>query len=193
MLLSRSATQSSAPVVATADYNFLVFYNMDYSGAMRAFGNIVGELPPAAPSVKSATDMMKDSFTANWGAGEEANGYRLDVSTTNTFASYLPGYQNLDVGNVTSKQVTGLNNNTTYYYRVRAYNTWGVGPNSVVGAAITALNTVVIKSESDMMIQRPLDPDRTEQLRLCGDGESEPDEPHARELHPHLGDGKGLE
>lgn len=35
---------------------------------------------------------------------------------------YVSGYENLDVGNVTSYQVTGLDPNTTYYYRVRAIN-----------------------------------------------------------------------
>ena len=36
--------------------------------------------------------------------------------------TYVPGYQNLNVGNATSRSVTGLNASTTYYYRVRAYN-----------------------------------------------------------------------
>ncbi len=35
--------------------------------------------------------------------------------------SYVSGYQNLDVGNVTSKQVTGLAASTAYKYRVRTY------------------------------------------------------------------------
>src|SRR3712207_7448110 len=48
-------------------------------------------------------------------------GYRLDVSTSNTFNTYLSGYQDLDVGNATSRSVTGLSAGTTYYYRVRAY------------------------------------------------------------------------
>jgi hypothetical protein len=100
--------------------------------------------------------MTKNSFTANWGASAGAFGYRLDVATTATFDnSYLPGYMNLDVGNVTSKQVTGLNNNTTYYYRVRAYNAWGVSRNSSEGVVMTALNTVVIKIEPDAMSYVP--------------------------------------
>ena len=33
---------------------------------------------------------------------------------------YVDGYHDLDVGDVTGRVVTGLNQGTTYYYRVRA-------------------------------------------------------------------------
>jgi hypothetical protein len=72
------------------------------------------------------------SFTANWRAVNVATGYRLDVATDSSFVNYVPGYQNLDVGNVTSYNVTGLAARTTYYYRVRAYNGNGTSPNSNV-------------------------------------------------------------
>jgi hypothetical protein len=56
----------------------------------------------------------------------------LDVSTSSSFVTYVTGYQNLDVGNTTSRTVTGLINNTNYYYRLRAYNGNGISPNSNV-------------------------------------------------------------
>ena len=49
-------------------------------------------------------------------------GYLLDVSTSSSFDSFVDGYHDLDVGNVTGRVVTGLNRGTTYYYRVRAYD-----------------------------------------------------------------------
>ena len=86
----------------------------------------------AAPNAQSATNITFNSFTAHWGSVSNATGYQLDVATNNTFTNYVPGYQNLDVGNVTSYQVTGLSGNTTYYYRVRAYNTCVTSSNSSV-------------------------------------------------------------
>jgi len=72
------------------------------------------------------------SFTANWSTVNGAIGYRLDVATDSLFTNYVPAYENLDVGNVTSKNVTGLTARTTYYYRVRAYNGNGTSPSSNV-------------------------------------------------------------
>jgi len=56
----------------------------------------------------------------------------LDVATDSSFTNYVPGYQDLNVGNVTSRNVTGLTANTLYFYRVRAYNGNGTSPNSNV-------------------------------------------------------------
>jgi tetratricopeptide (TPR) repeat protein len=68
-----------------------------------------------------ATDVASYSFTANWSSVSGATSYRLDVSTDNSFNTYVPGYEHRNVGNVTRYSVTGLNPSTIYYFRVRAY------------------------------------------------------------------------
>jgi hypothetical protein len=79
----------------------------------------------------------RGGFTADWDSVNSATGYRLDVSTSSSFSSYVNGYQNLDVGNVTRCVVTGLNRGTTYYYRVRAYDAVGTRENSEIMTVTT--------------------------------------------------------
>jgi len=86
--------------------------------------------PPSAPTANPASGVTSSGFTANWSSTSGATGYRLDVSTSSSFSSYVSGYQDLDVGNVTSRDVSGLSANTPYYYRVRANNTGGTSENS---------------------------------------------------------------
>ncbi len=74
------------------------------------------------PIATAATDITKISFSANWNASVGATGYRLDVATDAGFSSFVTGFNNLDVGNVTTYSVaSGLVSGKAYYYRVRAY------------------------------------------------------------------------
>jgi RHS repeat-associated protein len=81
------------------------------------------------PTALAATNNASTSFTANWSSVSAATSYRLDVSTSSSFTSYVTGYNNLTV-NGTSQSVTGLSNNSTYYYRVRAVGSPGTSGNS---------------------------------------------------------------
>jgi phage-related baseplate assembly protein len=83
----------------------------------------------------------RSSFLANWSIVSGATGYRLDVSPNGSFERCVSGYQALDVGNVTSRIVSGLSPGTTYYYRVRAYDAFGASSGSNVMTATTSTTT----------------------------------------------------
>ena len=93
---------------------------------------------PAAPTGLSASNLDVTSFTANWGSVSGAVSYRLDVSQTVNFSSFVPGYNNLTVSS-TSGNISGLTPNVHYYFRVRAVNSGGVA------SASSSVYTVTLK------------------------------------------------
>jgi hypothetical protein len=81
--------------------------------------------PPPAPIALAPLSVGMDFFTANWGNTEGSTGYYIDISDNIDFTSFLTGFQHKNVGDVTSFSITGLTANTSYYYRVVAYNEAG--------------------------------------------------------------------
>src|SRR5437868_6521274 len=86
----------------------------------------------------------RSSFMASWNNVTGANGYFLDVSTSDSFGSYVEGYHDVDVGNVTGRVVTGLDPGTTYYYRARPYTAAGLGSYSEAMRVTTVPETGLI-------------------------------------------------
>lgn len=84
---------------------------------------------PAAPSSVTINSATTTSFVVNWTTATFADSYELDVSTVSNFASFVTGYNDLQVTG-TTQSVTGLSPSTTYYARVRAKNTSGTSGNS---------------------------------------------------------------
>jgi hypothetical protein len=97
---------------------------------------------PGTPVATAATNVGQTSATANWNVVGNATGYRLDVSNNAGFYSFVTGYEDLDVGNVTTYDIAGLNPGTTYYYRVRSVNADGTSSNSNVISFKTSAPTV---------------------------------------------------
>src|SRR5437763_9407407 len=108
------------------------------------------ELPqqngPAAHSERPflPAPQTRTSFMVIWATESDATGYRLDVSSSPRFETYVDGYRDLDVGNVTGRVVTQLKQGTTYYYRVRAYNASASGSSGDVASATTTASSGLI-------------------------------------------------
>lgn len=98
---------------------------------------------PVPPNIKPATIITSKGFTANWENSISALNYYLDVSTNSDFSQFVSGYNNLNVGNSLSKDISNLSANTKYYYRVRAANNIGTSANSSV-QSVTTLDTYTL-------------------------------------------------
>jgi hypothetical protein len=95
--------------------------------------NTINQYQPIKPNITTiyASYPVCSTSRVQWNNDTFVSGYFLDVSASNSFGSYVPGYQDLNVGNVNQYDVTGLTPGTTYYYRIRNNNLGcGVSVNS---------------------------------------------------------------
>ncbi|HAM37096.1 MAG TPA: hypothetical protein DCP85_14355, partial [Elusimicrobia bacterium] len=98
--------------------------------------------PPAAPSNVTLSNPTVSSLNLAWTASTDNIGvtsYKLDVSLNSSFSNFIAGYNNKDLGNVTSTSISGLSAGTVYYARLRAYDAAGnVSANSASASAATS-------------------------------------------------------
>ena len=91
-------------------------------------------LPPTAPTPFVGVSGVRKA-TLQWGPASDDVGvvfYKVDVSTSSSFSSYVSGWRGRVVGNVATVVVPNLTARRSYYFRVRAVDGAGrVGPNSV--------------------------------------------------------------
>jgi hypothetical protein len=97
-------------------------------------------------------------FKANWQSAEGAESYRLDVSRDSAFEDLLEEYNNRNVEDELSFDISDLTTGTTYYYRVRSVAGPRTSPSS---EAITATTLSVNADNSEIV---------TSQLRVLADG-----------------------
>lgn len=110
---------------------------------------------PSPPVATAASEITSDSFQANWNSSGGATDYRLDVSLSSSFDSFVSGYNDLDVAGVILESVTGLTPDSMYYYRVRANNIAGISGNSntislTTAPAIAACNLNTVPSVTEI-------------------------------------------
>ncbi len=77
------------------------------------------------PMPLNTTNITTTSFTANWTAPISATKYYFQLATDANFTNIVSGYDNLDVGLNLSRNISGLSNGNTYYFRLRSYFTSG--------------------------------------------------------------------
>jgi hypothetical protein len=147
VLINRMNTAQRDAITPDANAVSLMIFNTD-TKCLEAYVNggwynlscPDGCIPPSAPVALNA-DVACKSFKANWNASPGAFSYYLDVSS-DIFITFVSGYNNLYVGNVTSFNVTGLSSNTNYYYRVRAATSCISGNSNVKQAVIPVTPSV---------------------------------------------------
>jgi surface antigen len=136
-----TVSESSYSTSSTSVWNFLWHHRTVTPTWFTKFIHVSsGGSAPPTPTANAATSITSSSFTANWNSSSGATGYRIDVSLSSTFSSYLSGGQDADMGNSLVAYVSGLSANTPYYYRVRAYNANGTSGNSGTITVTTTRN-----------------------------------------------------
>ena len=127
------------PAPAAALYN---------AGATFSFTTIIG--PPTATAASAQTTT---SFSANWTAHVNggATSYILDVGTTPGGTEVI---SSLNVGNVLTYSVGTLTANTTYYYKVRAFNgvNTSISSNEITTATLPPVPTINAPSPANYAV-----------------------------------------
>lgn len=144
-------------VAPGTDYFYKV--RASFGDMISAYSHTIGVTTyPDTPVISQATNPNALEFEANWHAGEGARNYRIDVSTDSGFNHFVQWYEDIVVGDQTSRRITGLQPGETYYYRVRSQAGERISGHSDVMNA----RTLAISAENSTIEQ--------EQVRVLANG-----------------------
>jgi endo-1,4-beta-xylanase len=114
------------------------------------------------PVANEAQDIKPTEFRASWEPIFRSSGYELDISESEAFSTFISGYNAKPV-NKFEEIITGLTNNTSYYYRVRGILDGKPTANSNTISVLTRLITeedVTLKSSTNFFVGVAVNPDR---------------------------------
>lgn len=131
-----SYTSTGLKALTTYWYRVRAYNSVGNSGYSNKDSAKTDGLPPGAPSNLAATAVSTSQINLTWTQNSsDETGFKIERATSSG-GTYT---QIATVGaNVTSYANTGLSGSTTYYYRVRSYNSWGNSAYSAVDSAKTA-------------------------------------------------------
>ncbi len=102
----------------------------------------------SSPTANAASDVMDEGFTAHWSAVSGATEYDIDIAKDANFS--MSAKHHHGIGG-TSTFIDGLNGNTEYHYRVKAFNNGSNGSaysNSI--SVLTLPNAPVAKDATEV-------------------------------------------
>ena len=129
-----SYTKANCQTTDAGSYSVLITNNVASVTSANAILTVNSATPPAAPSGLTATATSSSQINLSWtDNSSNESGFRVESSTDNVnFTQFI----SLSA-NVTSTTASSLTANTTYYFRVRAYNASGNSAYSAVASATT--------------------------------------------------------
>ena len=102
----------------------------------------------SSPTANAASDVKTGGFTANWSAVSGANEYDIDIGKDANFSSITKHAHGIGG---TSTFIDGLDSNTEYFYRIKAFynGSDGSGYSNTI-SVLTLLGPPVATDESDV-------------------------------------------
>ena len=160
----QSGLTSTSQQVAGLSNNTVYYWRVDATNAGGTgpwatawnFTTVIGA--PPAPTVSSPTNGatgISTSPTLTWNASTGAASYGLQISTVPDFSSTIYSFAGLTG---TSQYITGLLNNTTYYWQVNAVNAGGASSWSAAADFTTVPPQSVIAGQGWNMVSFNMQP-----------------------------------